>query len=252
MKWFKFYGQDWMTDLKVMRMSVEDRLCFITLLCLASASNEKGVVKDCSEEALIQLTHLYEDPYNDDNEVARARGCLKRFVDNKMITDDNAGAFHICNFAKRQGQNLTSYERVKRYRDKQSRAKNITKTTNKKVINDNIDDNANDNARIEENRIEENNTLGQAQYVSEIIKAFEEVDPKNKTFYGNTTQRRACDFLLQEYGLDRVLQVIKVLPQINQKKLYVGQITTHFELKEKWVKVANALKQEKDNKKIIL
>ncbi|MEK7578141.1 MAG: hypothetical protein AAB456_00250 [Patescibacteria group bacterium] len=84
----------------------------------------------------------------------------------------------------------------------------------------------------------------------EILKSFEGVDPKNKTYYGNKTQRSACDFLLVEYGLDRVLQVIAVLPQINQRKLYVRQITSPFELKENWVKVGNALKQENQDYKV--
>lgn len=82
---------------------------------------------------------------------------------------------------------------------------------------------------------------------SEVLKAFEVVDPKNRTYYGNTTQRAACDFLLEEYGLDKVLRAIKILPQINQKKLYLKQITTPFELKENWVKIGNAIRQDKDD-----
>jgi hypothetical protein len=84
---------------------------------------------------------------------------------------------------------------------------------------------------------------------AEILKAFEVVDPKNKTYYGNKTQRLACDFLLSEYGIEKVLQAVKILPQINQKKLYIKQITTPYELKEGWVKIGNALRQLQDNKK---
>jgi hypothetical protein len=50
----------------------------------------------------------------------------------------------------------------------------------------------------------------------EILKAFTVVDPTNKTYYSNTTQRAACDFLLSEYGLDNVLKRIGVLPKINK------------------------------------
>ena len=85
---------------------------------------------------------------------------------------------------------------------------------------------------------------------SEIIKAFEEVDPKNKTYYGNKTQRASCDFLLSEYGIENVLKAIKILPQINQKKLYIKQITTPFELKENWVKIGNAIRQTSITKKV--
>ena len=41
------------------------------------------------------------------------------------------------------------------------------------------------------------NPLG-AEIIHELIK----VDPKNKNYYSNKPQRLACDFLLEEYGLD--------------------------------------------------
>ena len=156
MKWFKFYGQDWLTDLKIMKMSVEDRLCFITLLCLASSEENAGTIKNCDEEAVIELTHLYQDPYEDTNEYTRTKGFLGRLVDNKMITIDNAGNVIIVNFMKRQAQNLTGYERVKKYREKKKDSKIKVKSGEKYVINDNASDNANDNARIDKNRIDKN------------------------------------------------------------------------------------------------
>lgn len=79
---------------------------------------------------------------------------------------------------------------------------------------------------------------------AEILKAFELVDSKNKTYYANTTQRLAADFLIGEYGLEKVLAAIEVLPQVNQMKLYVAQITTPFELKQNWVKLGNAIKKK--------
>ena len=107
MNWFKFYGQDWLTDTKVIGLSIEDRLCFITLLCLASASDEMGIVKNCTEEAIKKITHLYQNPYeSDDCEWSRAEGFLQRLIANGMITNDN-GTVVIINFAKRQGQSLT-------------------------------------------------------------------------------------------------------------------------------------------------
>jgi hypothetical protein len=81
---------------------------------------------------------------------------------------------------------------------------------------------------------------------AEIIKAFEAVDSKNKTYYSNTTQRGACDFLIAEHGLEKVLGVVAVLPQINQMKLYLAQITTPYELKENWVKLGNKMKSKEN------
>lgn len=77
----------------------------------------------------------------------------------------------------------------------------------------------------------------------EVLKAFEKVDPKVKTMYANTTQRKAAGFLIDEYGLDRVLRAIALLPAINQQNLYIAQITTPYELQQNWVKLGNAYKK---------
>lgn len=79
---------------------------------------------------------------------------------------------------------------------------------------------------------------------SEIIKAFEVVDPKNKTYYGNTTQRKACDYLLGEFSLEEILARIKVLPQTNSQP-YFPKINSPYELKEKWVKLEDTVKSKK-------
>lgn len=104
-----------------------------------------------------------------------------------------------------------------------------------------------DKIRIDKKRIDKNtsekisrvkeitfNPLG-----SEIIKAFETVDPKNKTLYGNKTQRAACDFLITQYGMDRVMKAIEVLPRSNLEP-YFPTITTPYELKERWKKLEGA------------
>ena len=152
MDWFKFYGKDWLTDIKIMQLGVEDRLCFITLLCLASNSENPGVIKNCKEEAIIKLTHLDYDPYNDDNPASRAKGFLQRLSDNEMITFVTDGNVTVINFEKRQSKALSGYERIKRYRENQ---KEQIKPKQKEKKNDNemiTNDNANDNARKEKKR----------------------------------------------------------------------------------------------------
>jgi phage replication O-like protein O len=79
---------------------------------------------------------------------------------------------------------------------------------------------------------------------AEIIRAFEAIDPKNKTYYGNTTQRAACDFLLDEYGLDEVLKRIEVLGKTN-KMPYFPTITTPVQLRDKWVQLHDAVARKK-------
>jgi len=83
-----------------------------------------------------------------------------------------------------------------------------------------------------------------SQQVSELIKLFETVDAKNKTYYSNKTQRGACEFLIENYGFDNVQKVIELLPATNQED-YFPRITSPNELKEKWVKLATALQSKK-------
>jgi len=138
MDWFKFYGKDWLTDIKVVRICVEDRLCFITLLCLANNDDLPGIIKNCNEESIIEITHLYENPYDSDNEVSRARGFLKRLHDNGMITLHDNGDVTVTNFNKRQQKQLSGYERVKKYREKHK----ISLQGKDMITNDNVNDNA--------------------------------------------------------------------------------------------------------------
>lgn len=134
-------------------MSVEDRLCFITLLCLASANDKNGCIENCTEESVIKLTNLYNDPYESDNEYTRALGVFKRLCDNKMITHDN-GKVCIIAFHRRQTSVSSSYERVKRWREKHRQNKD--KVQNLTDNNDNVINSYHDTVRLDKTRIEKN------------------------------------------------------------------------------------------------
>lgn len=103
--------------------------------------------------------------------------------------------------------------------------------------------------RIKEDKKDKNNTIlatdvaGKSRFNplgAEILHAFEEVDPKNKTYYSNTTQRGACDYLLETYGLEEVLKRITVLPKTNRVPFF-PKINSPNDLKEKWVKLQDAV-----------
>lgn len=79
---------------------------------------------------------------------------------------------------------------------------------------------------------------------AEVIKLMEEVDPKNKEYYSNTSQRRAADFLIEQYGLDTVISVIKLLPRTNSLP-YFPTITTPVQLRDKWVQLQNTVERKK-------
>jgi hypothetical protein len=148
MKWFKFYGQDWLCDPKIISLGIEDRLCFITLLILANNDEHKGIIKHCTEEMVIRLTQLQDNPYDDDNEYERATGCFARFIHNEMIQVDEKGNVLVINFLKRQEQNLTPAEKQHRYREKQDK---VTSVTQPKVTNVTLDKNRIDKKRKELN-----------------------------------------------------------------------------------------------------
>ena len=95
--------------------------------------------------------------------------------------------------------------------------------------------------RREEKRREDKYTAQGA----EIIKAFEKIDPKNKSYYANKTQREACEFLLKEYGMEEILKRIKAIPETNKLE-YFPRIFTPYDLKEKWGKLNTAVESYKN------
>lgn len=105
-KWFKFYGQDWLTDAKVLKMTPKDRLCFIVLMCLAGA-NDTEIITNYTEESIVHLAA-----------VSPNSGCLKRLSEMGLIVVSARGDIKLKNFHKRQAINLTNYERVKVFRKK--------------------------------------------------------------------------------------------------------------------------------------
>ena len=151
MKWFKFYGQDWLTDLKVMKMSMEDRLCFITLLCLASAADEDGLIRNCDEEAVIRLTNLPEYVLEDTDPRRQAKGFLQRCNALQTVTLMQNGDVIVDAFRRRQSENLSNAERQKNYRER-------LKTKDLFGNDSNVTSSNDSNARLDKSREEKNST----------------------------------------------------------------------------------------------
>lgn len=142
-QWFKFYGAEYLSDPKMDRLSVQERSCWITLLCMASQND--GKIKFLSVESLLTKSGVEFDVY-DSSEWDNAQNVLQNFEKYEMIKIDSKGIIEIINWEKRQEHNLTVNERVAK-----SRAKKRSVTIN--VTNVTSEEN-----RIEENRIEENNS----------------------------------------------------------------------------------------------
>lgn len=98
----------------------------------------------------------------------------------------------------------------------------------------------NKNNKHSENKFSQDGSL--------IIKEFEIINPAIKRMYGNTTQRRACDDLIESYGLDRVINVVRqTLPKTN-KLQYLPTITTPLQLFQKWSALEAGIYKLKEKK----
>jgi hypothetical protein len=109
MKWFKFFGGEYLSDPKVLSLNAEQRACWITLLCLASV-NDNAEIRYIDNDRLLSLSGVVK---RDDTRA----DTIKTFQNLEMITVDN-GKITVKNWQKRQNTHLTGYERVKRWREK--------------------------------------------------------------------------------------------------------------------------------------
>jgi hypothetical protein len=89
------------------------------------------------------------------------------------------------------------------------------------------------------------NTSEQSSQVSEVIKYFEKLDAKNKLAYGNKTQRKACEVLLKEYGIEKTQNAIDFYLLVRDKNYdYLPKITSPYELLEKWTSLQSFVQRE--------
>ena len=88
----------------------------------------------------------------------------------------------------------------------------------------------------------------EAKKISEIIKTFESVNLSCKRMYNNITQRKACSFLLDEYGFSKTIKTILKLKESNEKN-YFPTILTPYQLADKWTNLETAEKREKNQTK---
>jgi DNA-binding PadR family transcriptional regulator len=84
----------------------------------------------------------------------------------------------------------------------------------------------------------------ETSFSPEVIKAMEAIDPKNKTYYGNKTQRKCADFLVKEYGLQKVIEMIDFIASSRGKIKYLPSITSPYDLQEKWQKVIDVFNRK--------
>jgi len=256
-QWFKFYGGEYLSDPKIERLSPAERSCWLTLLCMASMTDD-GVIEFLTVESLLTKSGIRMNPYNE-GDWEKCQGILVLFTRMKMITvNEEEGTITIKNWDKRQERaTQTPYERVKKYREnKKSKNDNAEDSETAIQYNDILEndnemityDNANDNDRREEKRIEENridtqDETSSSEEIPLVIKSFEAINPACKKYYGNKTQRKACEDLIAVYSFDRVVSVIeKTLPRTNTMQFF-PHIDTPDQLYKKWTALEDAIKK---------
>ena len=164
--WFKFYGQEYLSDPKMLSLSAVEKALWLTLLCLASSSDDEGVIRYIDEEKIMNLTGLTND------EKEANKNFLSKFEKLRMIKiekDEDQTTIVILNFEKRNSP-LSPYERLKNYRERK-KIKEVLSNDNEKTLseiqkndenlasNDNETlsfDNGDDNDRIDKKRKEIN------------------------------------------------------------------------------------------------
>lgn len=151
MKWFKFYGQDFITDSKLGALNPFQRLMWVGLLCMASQDDSKsGVLKFFEEYRLVDMLGLnYEDMQGMYGTLPNET--IETFCNMNLVTRHDNNTIVITNYHKKQTQQSTSTERVSafraRIRAKSKKSSNVTDETNVTLQS---------NGRIDKNRIDIN------------------------------------------------------------------------------------------------
>lgn len=164
MNWFKFYGSDFLSDPKIARLSPLERSCWITILCLASMT-EDGIIEFLTVETLLNKSGIQFDPYQPE-EWERALSVLTKFSKMNMISTGEDGDISVLNWEKRQETNMTNAERQAKFRKKHNN-KAIKEDSNERVTDECYESNARLDKRhvtkvtLDKNRGEENNTPSQ-------------------------------------------------------------------------------------------
>ena len=221
--WFKFYGQEFLSDTKMLSLSAIERSLWLTMLCLASSSDEEGVIKYIDETKIMMMTNI--SPLDDEWENT---GFLAKFEELGMITVKDK-VITLLNFNKRQETNLTNAERQARYR---SNKDNVTKVT--------LDKN-----RIEENRVDKNIintnvlTVAKPQYgkpeINELIDYLKEKLQLKTLDLSVEKNRYATQNLLNKYKSKDV--VIGIIDAISQDDFYRNNVTSMQDVLNKAMKI---------------
>lgn len=148
-QWFKFFGQDFLTDPKMLMLSENERLCWITLLCLAATAFDPLADTDDTGNGKVTLGNGAVLPMLAHVDVGGPDNCSDILIklENLGLVKVKGDEITVVNFLKRQAPPLTNAER-------QAKFKARKRLGNEKVTEGNEEVTRSNANRIEENRIE--------------------------------------------------------------------------------------------------
>lgn len=212
----------------MLSLSASERSCFLTLLCYSSV-NDNGVITFLNETQLMVQSGL--DPTSE--EWGHTIGILNKLEKLGIIEVDN-GTITVKNWQKRQETNLTSYERVKRHREKK-RNDNTKITLEEKRIEENISEPAVSQEPIlivvdGETKPEKPQKFDPLP----IFKIFTEVlGVRYEPWVKNKSQRFAAENLSKRGSLALIRSALEYAKE-NEDEPFIVQILSPWELDNKW------------------
>lgn len=234
--WFKFYGGEYLSDQKILRLTAAERSCWVTLLCYASQSN--GVVQYLTESQLMAQAGIDFQ----EEEWRRTEGVLEKLQSLGMVSIREQ-KITVRNWKKRQETYLTNAERQARYRERHGNVTNKQQGSNTDVTEVTLDKNRKDKDKNKDTS--EQGPLGKE--INEIITLFEPVNPTFERFFSNKTQRSAVARLLKKFGKDKVTGMVSGLPDIISQK-FAPKVTTPLELERDLGKLVAFYQQSSSTK----
>lgn len=224
MKWFKFYGQDYLTDPKMNALDATSKVMWITLLCLYSG-NEGNPLTNVDDWFLARMSGYSETA---DEWYEKVDGTLEQFKKLGLIENDN-GMITLNNFEKRQNMALSGYERVKKFRESKKNKPEKTKfTVGEMITNDNVDDNANDNVekRVDKKRIDKN--IYPTANASDLLSNF------NRIFHKELKSTVSWEKNLAEWlNVYSVSDMVRALEVAKKDQFYADKMTPEMLLRKK-------------------
>ena len=163
MEWFKFYGQEFLTDPKMMSLSAVEKSLWLTILCLANNTDD-GVIKYIDATKIMFLTNVnaLTDEWDEN------KNFLEHFEELGMLKRNDNG-ISVINFVIKQNKSLSGYERVKRHRERQK-----AKETDDNEVKRYKDNGREDKNREDKNRLEKEIVKKKTHTLEEI--SDEEID----------------------------------------------------------------------------